>query len=135
MLEQLDTANWHEIFDDGADKTFPYAVENPVKHYPWREVNESGPLETFSAPVTRDDVAEIIAYYDSSDQDPIWGEWDGSMVARLHDGRFIFAGGWCDTSGWGCQDGVSRYVGPSVASLVRWALSNEDRKNLGLELS
>jgi hypothetical protein len=41
-----------------------------------------------------------------------WGEhgdcaeWSGGFVLKLRDGRYAYATGWCDTTGWGCQDGA-----------------------------
>lgn len=33
-------------------------------------------------------------------------EWSGGFLMRLIDGRFAYLTGWCDYTGWGCQDGV-----------------------------
>jgi len=42
-----------------------------------------------------------------------FGSWEGGFVLRLHDSldhpvgaKYIYVFGWCDTSGWGCQDGA-----------------------------
>ncbi len=35
-----------------------------------------------------------------------WGSWGGGFILELKDGRFVTLTGWCDTTGWGCQDGV-----------------------------
>lgn len=35
-----------------------------------------------------------------------YAEWQGGFVCRLVDGRWLFIFGWCDTTGWGCQDGA-----------------------------
>ena len=32
-------------------------------------------------------------------------EWEGAFGLELNDGRFCTVSGWCDTTGWGCQDG------------------------------
>ncbi len=48
--------------------------------------------------VTRSDVEEVLHIWGS---EHYYGEWDGAMVGRLKDGRFVAAHGWCDTSGWG----------------------------------
>ena len=32
------------------------------------------------------------------------GDWEGGFLVHLADGRFAYLSGWCDTSGWGCQD-------------------------------
>lgn len=33
-------------------------------------------------------------------------DWSGGFLLR-YDGGFIYVSGWCDYTGWGCQDGVS----------------------------
>lgn len=35
------------------------------------------------------------------------GEWTGGFVFRMRDGRIGKVEGWCDYTGWGCQDGSS----------------------------
>lgn len=35
-----------------------------------------------------------------------YGSWSGGFLMELTDGRFCYLSGWCDTTGWGCQDGV-----------------------------
>lgn len=34
------------------------------------------------------------------------GSWEGGFIMELKDGRFATLTGWCDYTGWGCQDGV-----------------------------
>lgn len=34
-------------------------------------------------------------------------EWEGGFVLRMVDGRRLYLTGWCDTTGWGCQDGTN----------------------------
>ena len=34
-------------------------------------------------------------------------EWNGGFLMRMKDGRFAYLTGWCDYTGWGCQDGAS----------------------------
>jgi hypothetical protein len=36
-----------------------------------------------------------------------YGSWEGGFILELKDGRFATIEGWCDTTGWGCQDGVT----------------------------
>lgn len=45
----------------------------------------------------RQDVEEILASFSESGD---YAEWSGGGVFRLKDGRFLFASGGCDTSGW-----------------------------------
>lgn len=33
-------------------------------------------------------------------------EWSGGFLFRLKDGRTAYLQGWCDYTGWGCQDGA-----------------------------
>jgi hypothetical protein len=41
-----------------------------------------------------------------------WGEsgggseWSGGFTFALKDGRYAYLSGWCDYTGWGCQDGA-----------------------------
>lgn len=36
-----------------------------------------------------------------------YSEWTGGFLFQLMaDGRFAYLSGWCDTTGWGCQDGA-----------------------------
>lgn len=32
-------------------------------------------------------------------------EWNGGFCCELKDGSIAYIWGWCDTTGWGCQDG------------------------------
>lgn len=36
-------------------------------------------------------------------------DWSGGFLVALKDGRFAYITGWCDYTGWGCQDGASIY--------------------------
>lgn len=36
-----------------------------------------------------------------------YGSWTGGFVLKLRDGRWALVCGWCDTTGWGCQDGAN----------------------------
>ncbi len=36
-------------------------------------------------------------------------EWSGGFLFSLNDGRFAYLTGWCDYTGWGCQDGADIY--------------------------
>ena len=49
-------------------------------------------------PPTRAAVAEIIALTDTSEQE--WDGWSGKGVFRLNDGRYLYAEGSCDYTGW-----------------------------------
>jgi hypothetical protein len=36
-----------------------------------------------------------------------YGSWSGGFLLEMKDGRYAYITGWCDTTGWGCQDGTS----------------------------
>jgi hypothetical protein len=78
---------------------------------------------------TVDDIAEVFASWESTDGD--YAEWSGCAALRLKDGRFALVSGWCDTTGWGCQDGTNAYVAATLEDLVRLGMTNEEREHLG----
>jgi hypothetical protein len=51
-----------------------------------------------------------------------YAEWEGGFVCHTRSGKpWIFVFGWCDTTGWGCQDGawvVEFDTEPSVEQIV-----------------
>lgn len=36
-----------------------------------------------------------------------YASWEGGFVLLLRTGEWAFLHGWCDTTGWGCQDGAA----------------------------
>ena len=84
----------------------------------------AGSLEAFGP----DDIAEVLASWEESGD---YAEWSGCAALRLIDGRFALVSGWCDTTGWGCQDGTDAQVAATLHDLVRLAMSNEERERLG----
>ena len=66
--------------------------------------------------------------FESKDPKPVsfvkaWGrqgncaEWEGGFVLRFGDGTYAYLSGWCDTTGWGCQDGVDVRLADSIEGL------------------
>lgn len=49
------------------------------------------------------DIAECVASWGETGDD---NEWSGGFLLKLKDGRFAYLTGWCDYTGWGCQDGA-----------------------------
>ncbi len=47
-------------------------------------------------------------------------DWQGGWLLEMNDGRFVYLSGWCDYTGWGCQDGVN----------VQWFDSRPDLESL-----
>lgn len=57
------------------------------------------------ATITPDKIDKVLAAWGESTEG--YGEWSGGFLLKLKDGRFAYLTGWCDTTGWGCQDGAS----------------------------
>lgn len=60
-----------------------------------------------------------------------YGSWEGGFVLKLCDGRFAYLSGWCDTTGWGCQDGAELTFADSLEGLdlpndVEWDVAPAD---------
>ncbi|MBI2064922.1 MAG: hypothetical protein HYT62_02625 [Candidatus Yanofskybacteria bacterium] len=47
-----------------------------------------------------------------------YGSWEGGFVLHFGDGRYAYLSGWCDTTGWGCQDGVDIRFADSIEELA-----------------
>jgi hypothetical protein len=78
--ELLNSYDWANVFGEGG---------NCLK-----EVESADGAPTDPIP-TRADVAEVLASVDGENDG---ADWVGAF--RLHDGRLLFAKGWCDYAGW-----------------------------------
>ena len=47
-----------------------------------------------------------------------YGSWEGGFVLHFGDGSYAYLSGWCDTTGWGCQDGVDIRFANSLEELA-----------------
>ena len=66
--------------------------------------------------LAKTDIARVIAawgygYGQGQDEGKGWSkdsvtEWRGGFLFHLKDGRIAYLTGWCDYTGWGCQDGA-----------------------------
>lgn len=79
------------------------------------------------ATVERADVTSIIAAVNGENDGP---DWLG--VFTLKDGRFLVASGGCDYTGWDCQAGNNLTVCATMADVLQFGLSPEERGRLGL---
>lgn len=52
-----------------------------------------------------DGMGEDAGHYRHSEEGAT--DWSGGFLMRLKDGRFAYLTGWCDYTGWGCQDGAT----------------------------
>ena len=55
--------------------------------------------------ITPYQIESVIAAWGESTEG--YGQWSGGFVMQLKDGRYAYLAGWCDTTGWGCQDGAT----------------------------
>lgn len=122
MFPQLDNYDWEEAFGyanggkNACNSGTPVAV---------RFVDED--IDT--SPFDREDVVEIIKCIDGENDEE---DWLG--LFRLRDGRYAFIEAWCDYTGWDCQSGGCATVANRIEDLIRWGMSKEQRKRLGLQL-
>jgi hypothetical protein len=61
--------------------------------------------------IERTEIKRVIAAYGVTEAgccDDCGGEWSGGFLMELKTGKFVFLSGWCDYTGWGCQDGTQR---------------------------
>lgn len=61
--------------------------------------------------VKLDDIEHVLAGWGNVDENgkccsECGGEWSGGFIFRMRDGRIGEVSGWCDYTGWGCQDGA-----------------------------
>lgn len=92
-----------------------------------------GPSVEYDGPL---DVAEIERCYWSYYGVPFAD--DGTelvlyALVRLADGNFAAVDAWNDYTGWGCQDGLTWWVGATRDAVVAHGLDDEGRRYLGLD--
>ena len=101
MDPRLNTGDWAQVFGEPVvaswDATHTYEPESDMRV----EVCHGSTVS--AAPFTREDVAEILYFHSNPDdhESGNLGDWDGCVVGRLKDGRYVACSGWCDYSGWG----------------------------------
>ncbi len=57
--------------------------------------------------IAQSQIKRVLAAWGDSTEG--WGEWSGGFLLKLKDGadkQYAYITGWCDTTGWGCQDGA-----------------------------
>jgi hypothetical protein len=76
--------------------------------------------------IDRKDIKRVVAAHGSEGD---CSEWSGGFLMEMNSGKFIYITGWCDTTGWGCQDGTDRKeyeVLPDLATLEKDSLPEWD---------
>lgn len=117
-LEKIleDRNDWEEVFGEASQHNCQ-AKADVIP--PGANVDPTAPKRT--------DIARVIA--------SVNGENDGEHwlgVFELKDGRFLFADGWCDYTGWDCQAGNSLELAESLDDLLLYGLNESERKRLGI---
>jgi hypothetical protein len=70
--------------------------------------------------VERTDIKRAVAAFGVTEAaccDDCGGEWNGGFLLEMKSGEFLFLTGWCDYTGWGCQDGTEKFVFDSLPEL------------------
>lgn len=89
------------------------------------------PTEPDPIVITPDMVTEVVRFHGTSPEG--WSSVECYAVVRLTDGRWASLSAWADTTGWGCQDGVTWHIGESQEQVERWGLDDDGRKALGID--
>lgn len=71
-------------------------------------------------------MAQVAECLQAAKQEGDYAETNVVGLFRLHDGRYALLTGWCDTTGWGCQDGGSINYASSLEEALTYA-SDSDR--------
>lgn len=56
--------------------------------------------------VHREDIKHVAASWGDG---PGGSDWTGGFLMEMKDGRWLYLTGWCDYTGWGCQDGIAEH--------------------------
>lgn len=95
-------------------------IEELMQDYDYAELMEYGP------PV--EDVAEVVRTYDGCPDEENW-----LVVLKMKDGRWCFVEAGCDYTGWDCRAGGNHYFASSEEELVRYHMTQSNRRDLGYE--
>ncbi|SFA91025.1 hypothetical protein SAMN05216312_102183 [Cohnella sp. OV330] len=125
MLEQLDDYSWREAFGYAGKEQGTFATYQGIE--PVKVVQFAAPVST--EPFDREDVAEIIAMSDGENDGPNW-----IGIFKLKDGRYASIDAGCDYTGWDCQACGYAEVCGTLEEMIKWGLSDEQRKRLGLSV-
>lgn len=62
------------------------------------------------------------------------GEWSGGFVVQLENSKLAHVTGWCDYTGWGCQDGGDHTIHDDISSIEVKPFWDKDPVDLNGEL-
>lgn len=119
MLKELDGYDWAEVFGEGDGG-------NCTAIIPQTPPGDETPRHTFS----REDVAFIKGQVEGERDEEAWIVW-----GQLNDGRWFFATGSCDYTGWDCQAHNDGSVASTEADIIRFGMTDDERERFGLVLN
>lgn len=76
-----------------------------MSEYTTSDFHETLFNSTIKRQIVPEDVRRVVAAWGHSPEG--YGSWEGGFLLELIDGRTAYITGWCDTTGWGCQDGAT----------------------------
>ncbi len=116
MLKELDDYDWAEVFGEGTGRNCGAILPQTIPG------DDKTPSHTFS----REDVALIKGQVEGDNDGPSW-----IIYGQLKDGRWFFAEGSCDYTGWDCQAGNGGAIASNEEELIRLLMSPDDRTRFG----
>jgi len=119
MLKELEGYDWEEVFGEGGGGNCTPIVPQLIPD------DKTTPTATFS----REDVSLIKGQVEGENDEASW-----IVYGQLKDGRWFFAEGSCDYTGWDCQASNSGAVASTEAELIRFLMTDDDRQRFGLTL-
>jgi hypothetical protein len=122
------------LFDMWLEKGGP-PLENEVflRDYDWRSAfayAKAQPVEGVEGAPIRygiGNVRTVVADSAGENEGPSW-----LMVAKMHDGNFMYLEAGCDNTGWECHAEGSAWYAPMLDLLIQRALKDEARERLKL---
>jgi hypothetical protein len=75
--------------------------------------------------IERNEVRRVVAAFGVTAEaccEDCGGEWSGGFLLEMKTGKFVYLTGWCDYTGWGCQDGTTKAefdTEPALADLEK----------------
>lgn len=90
-----------------------------------------GPPKTIAVPIDCDDVLEVTDWWVERGD---YAEIDMCAIMRLTKGRWATLEAYCDTTGWGCQDGGEISIGDDYQSIIYFGMGDQMRRRLNIPI-
>lgn len=70
---------------------------------------------------------DVVRVHAATGEDGDLAEWRGAFLLELRSGKWVVVSGWCDTTGWGCQDGTEIHEFDNlIAAVDYWVRQYSD---------